>query len=80
MWLSYDLEGEASIKITNGDGTYCIIDDQLEEGTNIVKCFLVPYKYEGMQIQNKDSYYIEIIGKGNITINQLERKFRIKTR
>lgn len=80
LWLSYDLEGEASIKITNGDETYCVIDKQLEQGTNIVKCFIVPYKYEGMQIQNKDSYYIEIIGKGNITINQLERKFRIKPR
>lgn len=80
LWLSYDLEGEANVKITNGDGTYCLINEQLQEGINQIKCLLVPYQYEGMQTQNKDSYSIEIIGKGNITIKQIERKFRIKPR
>ena len=80
LWFSYDLEGQATVKVTNGDDTYCLLEEQLESGKNKVKCLLVPHKYEGMQLQNKDSYYIEIFGSGNITIKQMERKFRIKTR
>ena len=76
LWISYDLDGEASIKISTDDGNTCVLEDVLEEGTNKIQCLLVPYQ----NMQNKNSYTIEIIGKGNIVLKQLERKYMVKVR
>lgn len=76
LWLSYDLEGTASIKISTDDGNTSILENILEEGTNKVKCILIPHQ----NMQNMNSYTIEIIGEGNIVLKQLERKYRVKAR
>ena len=75
LWLSYDLEGSANIKITANNGKEAVLEQALSEGNNKVECVLVPYTLE-----NVDNYTIEIYGSGNITIKQIERKYRIKRR
>lgn len=77
IWISYDLDekGEASFKITNNDGKECVLERILETGKNKVSCILIPYT-----MANTDNYTIEIYGKGDIVIKQIERKFRIKPR
>ena len=76
IWLSYDLEGTANVKVSTDDGNTCLLENALEEGTNKVVCLLIPYQ----NMQNMNSYTIEIMGKGNIVLKQLERKYRVKTR
>lgn len=76
IWLSYDLEGTANVKVSTDDGNTCLLENALEEGTNKVVCLLIPYQ----NMQNMNSYTIEIIGEGNIVLKQLERKYRVKTR
>lgn len=75
IWVSYDLEGTANFKITTNNGKEVIIDEALTEGSNKVECILVPYTLE-----NVDNYTIEIYGSGDLTIKQIERKYRIKRR
>lgn len=77
LWISYDLEeeGEASFKITTNKGTQAILEKILEPGINKVQCILIPH-----ELENVDNYTIEIYGKGDIIIKQIERKYRIKTR
>ena len=75
IWLSYDLNGEANIKISTNKSTSVELEDVLEEGNNKVQCILVPYTLE-----NIDNYTIEIYGSGNIIIKNIERKYRIKRR
>ena len=75
IWLSYDLDGEANIRISTNKGTEAVLENTLFEGTNLVSCVLVPYTLE-----NVDNYTIEIYGSGNILIKQIERKYRIKRR
>lgn len=75
IWVSYDLEGEATFRISTNNDKEAELTNALPEGTNKVECILIPYTLE-----NVDNYTIEILGSGNITIKQIERKYRIKVR
>ena len=76
IWLSYDLDGTANIRVTTDNGNTCLLENALEEGTNKVYPILIPYQ----NMQNMNSYTIEIEGEGNIVLKQLERKYRIKVK
>lgn len=76
IWISYDLDGTADIRILADDGNSCLLENALTEGTNQIQCLLIPYE----NMQNKNSYTIEIEGEGNIILKQIERKYRVKVR
>ena len=75
LWVSYDLEGDCTFKITTNNNKEAVLEQALLEGTNKVQCILIPYTLE-----NVDNYTIEISGSGDINIKQMERKYRIKRR
>lgn len=74
LWFYYNLSGEATIKIsTNKDEV--VLEKILPEGENKVECVLIPHS-----LGSVNNYTIEIYGKGDIEIKQMERKFRLKIR
>ena len=77
IWISYNLatNAEANVRVTTNDNRVATIENVLEPGQNKVARILIPH-----ELENMDSYYIEIYGKGDISIKLLERQFRLKVR
>lgn len=75
LWFNYDLDGKINIKVITNTGKEYVKENALPNGKNKTKCILVPN-----DIQNYDSYTIEIYGIGDVSIYGMERKYRTKVR
>lgn len=77
LWFNYDLANNAivNIKIVTDTGKEYVKENALKSGRNLTECILIPN-----DMQDVNSYTLEIYGYGDIRIKAMERVDRTTTR